>query len=106
MDTIPLQQEAVVVDVRTAGLLKKYGEVAEIPRDSPWVDPPAWWDKGLTAWGELLTEQWEIAKNKPPTRGELERGRMLRKTGRAAAEQMQRIAIEVLTGENHGQDDR
>lgn len=83
-------------------LRKKYGEVAMVPRDCPWVDPPAWWDKGLTAWGELLTEQWEIAKNMPPTRGKLERRRLLRKAGRAMGEEMQRIAIEVLTGGNHG----
>jgi hypothetical protein len=45
----------------------KYDETATIPRDCPWIDPPAWWDKGLTAWGELLTEQWEIAKAQPKT---------------------------------------
>jgi hypothetical protein len=88
-----------------ADLHKKYGETATIPADCPWVDPPLWWDQGLRAWGELLTEQWEIAKRRKPTRGELEGRRMMRKMGRAAGEEMQRLALEVLKEweeTNHG----
>jgi hypothetical protein len=78
---------------------KKYGETATIPRDCPWIDPPEWWDRGLTAWGELLTEQWDIAKAKPLTAAHRRSALLMRAAGRGIAEEMQRIAIEVLTGE-------
>jgi hypothetical protein len=87
---------------------RKYGETATIPADCPWVDPPLWWNKGLRAWGELLTEQWEIAQKQKPTRGQLEGRRML-KMAQARANEIQRIAVEVLKEweeTNHGQDDR
>jgi hypothetical protein len=79
--------------------LKQYGETAEIPRDCPWIDPPDWWDKGLKAWGELLTEQWEIAKAKPKTARQLRMEEMCRKVGQRTAMDMQELAIKILMGE-------
>jgi hypothetical protein len=89
----------------TQVLHKKYGEVATIPRDCPWIEPPEWWELGLRAWGDLLTAQWEIAKSKPLTQSQKIAYARMARHGQAVANEMQRLAIEVLTGEHHEQTD-
>jgi hypothetical protein len=80
-----------------AELHRKYGETATIPRDCPWVEPPTWWDQGLKAWGELLTEQWEIVKAKPKSPRQLQMEKFCRRTGEGRGRQITEIAIEILT---------
>lgn len=77
----------------------QYGETATIPRDCPWIDPPAWWDKGLKAWGELLTEQWEIAKAKPKTVAQQRTERMAEAMLRQAEQDRVDEAIKILMEE-------
>jgi len=79
-------------------LNRKYGETATIPKDCPWIFPPAWWDRGLKAWGELLTEQWEIVKNRPKSTAQRRREQMMEATGRQHAQDLTDLAIEVLAG--------
>lgn len=78
--------------------LRQYGETATIPGDCPWIDPPDWWDKGLKAWGELLTEQWEIAKAKPLTPAQKRSREWMEKAGRQLGTDMAELAIKILTG--------
>jgi hypothetical protein len=77
--------------------LKQYGETATIPCDCPWIDPPDWWDKGLKAWGELLTEQWEIAKAKPKTPRQLLTEELSRKAGQRIGIDIQEMAIKIVS---------
>lgn len=64
----------------------------------PWIpEMPAWWDKGDLAWTELMLALWHAAGEKLKHDPEHQkRMRLAARMGRKCAEDLTRLALEVM----------